>query len=124
MYVDSGTAGFETLAARPRAELLIVHGLAEYGDRYRDLSATLAARGISCFAYDQRGHGLRPGTRTHVERFDDFVADLTLVAAPLPRRPPALPPFVRPHRIASIVVLAAVPPPPPRSRPPTRPRPP
>ena len=78
MLVDSTTSGFESLAAQPRAALLIVHGLAEYAGRYRDLAATLASRGISCFAYDQRGHGARPGTRTHVDRFDDFVDDLNL----------------------------------------------
>ena len=52
------------------------------------LAATLADRGISCFAYDQRGHGSRPGKRTHVERFEDFVDDLNLAAESLRRRRP------------------------------------
>ena len=88
MLVDSIPSGFESLAAQPRASLLIVHGLAEYAGRYRHLAANLASRGISCFAYDQRGHGARPGTRTHVDRFDDFVDDLNLEAASLARRSP------------------------------------
>ena len=108
MRVESGTSGFQCLATRPRAELLIVHGLAEYADRYRELAGTLADRGISCFAYDQRGHGSRPGTRTHVERFDDFVDDLNLEAESLRRRSPGLPLFVWGHSMGSIVAIGAV----------------
>lgn len=108
MQIEPGSSGFECLAAHPRAALLIVHGLAEYAGRYRALGTQLAARGISCFAYDQRGHGVRPGIRTHVERFDDFVDDLNLEAASLQRRSPDLPLFVWGHSMGSIVVIAAV----------------
>lgn len=108
MLVESGTSGFECLATRPRAELLIVHGLAEYAERYRGIATTLAERGISCFAYDQRGHGSRPGTRTHVERFDDFVDDLNLAVESLRRRSAELPLFVWGHSMGSIVAIRAV----------------
>jgi alpha-beta hydrolase superfamily lysophospholipase len=108
MLVEPGTSGFECLAAQPRAALLIVHGLAEYAGRYRDLARTLADCGISTFAYDQRGHGARPGTRTHVDRFDDFVDDLNLEAASLVRRSPDLPLFVWGHSMGSIVAIGAV----------------
>ena len=67
------------------------------------LAATLADRGISCFAYDQRGHGSRPGERTHVERFEDFVDDLNLASESLRRQSPDLPLFVWGHSMGSIV---------------------
>ena len=105
---DISLAGFACVAQQPRAALLIVHGLAEYAARYHELAATLAGRGISCFAYDQRGHGARPGTRTHVERFDDFVDDLNLEAESLARRSPELPLFVWGHSMGSIVAIGAV----------------
>lgn len=108
MLVEPGHSGFESLATQPRAALLIVHGLAEYAGRYRELAATLAGRGISCFAYDQRGHGNRPGAPTHVERFDDFIDDLNLEAESLRRRSPDLPLFVWGHSMGSIVAIGAV----------------
>lgn len=108
MLVQSTDSGFECLASRPRAQLLIVHGLAEYAERYRALATVLAERGISCVAYDQRGHGARPGTRTHVERFDDFVDDLNLEAESLRRRSPELPLFVWGHSMGAIVAICAV----------------
>ena len=108
MLVDSTPSGFQSLAAHPRAALLIVHGLAEHAGRYRNLAATLATRGISTFAYDQRGHGARPGIRTHADRFDDFVDDLNLEAVSLARSSPELPLFVWGHSMGSIVAMSAV----------------
>src|SRR5262245_37981724 len=102
---DLSLGGFACVAPQPRAQLLIVHGLAEYAARYRGLADTLAGRGISCFGYDQRGHGARPGPRTHVDRFDDFIDDLNLEADSLTRRAPDLPLFVWGHSMGSIVAI-------------------
>lgn len=99
----------ETLAANPRAGVIIVHGLAEHAARYRDVAAFFAARGISCFVYDQRGHGPHPAVRTHVDRFDDFVADLRSVGDGVHERHPQLPLFVWGHSMGSVAatLLAA-----------------
>lgn len=105
--LDTQLPGFESPATTPKAALIIVHGLAEYAGRYRDLARTLADRGISCFAYDQRGHGDMPGTRTHVERFDDFVDDLSVIGRAVRQRSNA-PVFVWGHSMGSIVAIAAV----------------
>jgi acylglycerol lipase len=88
-----------------------VHGLAEYAGRYRDIAHAFAGRGISCFAYDQRGHGAQPGIRTHVDRFEDYVEDLRAVGRDLRVRYPELPLFVWGHSMGSVVatLLAATP---------------
>jgi len=50
-------------AARPRARVLLVHGLGEHSGRYAALAETLNARGISVRAFDHRGHGKSQGRR-------------------------------------------------------------
>jgi alpha-beta hydrolase superfamily lysophospholipase len=101
--------GFELVPADARAGLIIVHGIAEHGGRYRHVAAALAAARIASFVYDQRGHGFHPGTRTHVDDFEDFAHDLEVVAASVRGRFPALPLFVWGHSMGSVIVtLAAV----------------
>jgi acylglycerol lipase len=99
--------GFVSLASAPRALLVIVHGLAEYADRYRAIADEFAARGISTFVFDQRGHGEDPGPRAHVASFDDYVADLGEVIAAVRASHPGLPLFLWGHSMGSIVVTLA-----------------
>lgn len=108
LLLDTPLAGFESPASDPRAALIIVHGLAEYAGRYRELASALGGRGISCFVFDQRGHGAAAGERTHVDRFEHFVEDLRLAASSVRRRLPQLPLFVWGHSMGSIVAIAAV----------------
>lgn len=42
---------------QPRAAMLIVHGMAEYKERYEKTAEDLAGAGIACYCYDQLGHG-------------------------------------------------------------------
>ena len=101
--------GYETLPDGARAGLIIVHGIAEHGARYRHVAAALAAKNIASFVYDQRGHGEYPGPRTHVSDFAEFARDLSAIGASVQARFPALPMFVWGHSMGSVVVtLAAV----------------
>ncbi len=99
--------GFEVVPAAARAGLIIVHGIAEHGGRYRHVAAALAHDGIGSFVYDQRGHGLSPGTRAHVADFRAFAHDLQSVAAAIRTRYPGLPLFVWGHSMGSVVVILA-----------------
>jgi alpha-beta hydrolase superfamily lysophospholipase len=105
--LDTPLPGFGCIAPDSKAALLIVHGLAEYADRYREAADELSARGISSFAFDQRGHGKAPGVRTHVDRFDRFVDDLGIASRAVRERFPKLPLFIWGHSMGSIVVLAS-----------------
>ena len=49
---------------QPRLVLQISHGMTEYSGRYDTLAAALAEHGIACAAFDLRGHGRNPGSRT------------------------------------------------------------
>jgi alpha-beta hydrolase superfamily lysophospholipase len=101
--------GFEVVPPNLKAGLIIVHGIAEHADRYRHVAEALAAAGIACFVYDQRGHGKFPGTRTHVADFAEFANDLEWVGQSARKRFPSLPLFVWGHSMGSVVVtLAAI----------------
>jgi alpha-beta hydrolase superfamily lysophospholipase len=74
-------------ASRPRAGLLLVHGLQSHA-RWFEVSATaghLADAGISCLAYDRRGSGRSGGASGHADSVDDFESDLAAAATELRR---------------------------------------
>lgn len=64
------------LPERPKAAVVFVHGLGEHSAKYDYFGERAYERGITFFAYDQRGHGRSDGSRCHVDRFDDFIEDL------------------------------------------------
>jgi alpha-beta hydrolase superfamily lysophospholipase len=108
---DSGTY-FDIVPREPRAALVIVHGLAEHAERHRHCANALAGFGIASHVYDQRGHGRAPGERTHIDRFDDFVADLHAVLARVQAKYPSLPLFLWGHSMGALIAtLAAASPP-------------
>jgi alpha-beta hydrolase superfamily lysophospholipase len=101
--------GYEVVPNDAKVGLIIVHGIAEHGGRYRHVAEALASQGIACFVYDQRGHGEFPGTRAHVADFTEFAADLESVGRAARTKFPSLPLFVWGHSMGSVVVtLAAI----------------
>jgi alpha-beta hydrolase superfamily lysophospholipase len=107
--IRTARPGYEVVPDNASAGLVIVHGIAEHGGRYRHVADALAAQGIASFVYDQRGHGTSPGVRTHVADFSDFARDLQSVGEAVRARFPALPLFVWGHSMGSVVVtLAAI----------------
>ncbi|HEY0799734.1 MAG TPA: alpha/beta fold hydrolase, partial [Steroidobacteraceae bacterium] len=101
--------GYEIVPQAAKAGLIIVHGIAEHGGRYRHAAEALASTGIACFVYDQRGHGEYPGIRTHVANFSEFAGDLESIGQTVRKRFPELPLFVWGHSMGSVVVtLAAI----------------
>ena len=66
-------------ADRPRGTVLMLHGLGECTEKYRELIYYFLKDGLSVLIYDQRGHGrshrtVRAGL-VHVRRFSDYVRD-------------------------------------------------
>ena len=61
-----------------RGSFVIVHGLRDHGDRYRDLARELNRRGVAVYAMDLRGHGRSEGARASVDKLDRHVDDLAL----------------------------------------------
>ncbi len=61
---------------KPKAVLLIVHGLAEHSGRYANLVNCFLPKGYAIYGYDHRGHGKSEGLRCYTDRFSDYGDDL------------------------------------------------
>jgi alpha-beta hydrolase superfamily lysophospholipase len=64
---------------RPRAVVLIVHGLGEHAVRYAVLAEQLNGWGFHVRAFDQRGHGRSAGARGVLPHPDALLEDLAQV---------------------------------------------
>lgn len=71
----------------PRRTLLIVHGAGEHSLRYEHWARLVAQHHWRVISLDHRGYGLSGGLPGHVDRFDQYLADLDQVweALELPR---------------------------------------
>jgi alpha-beta hydrolase superfamily lysophospholipase len=90
----------------PGALLVISHGLAEHGGRYRELASELVSRGYAVYALDHRGHGRSGGPRANVERFSYLVTDLNTFIGRAQREHPDAPLFLLGHSMGGLVALA------------------
>lgn len=106
-FFDTPLIGIELAPPAPKACLVILHGLAEHCRRYEKAMGHLAASGIACFAYDQRGHGRSPGAPVDIERFSQFADDFAKVRAAVAAQNPRLPVFLWGHSLGSIVALCS-----------------
>ena len=61
---------------KPKAVLLILHGLAEHSGRYMNVVDYFVPRGYAAYGFDQRGHGRSEGRRGYVQKFSYYVDDL------------------------------------------------
>lgn len=62
-----------------KANIIIVHGLAEHLDRYDILTAYLNEKNFNVIRYDQRGHGRSGGGQTYYSNMYEIVEDLTAI---------------------------------------------
>jgi alpha-beta hydrolase superfamily lysophospholipase len=106
---DTGTdlRGYSCAPDAPVASVLVVHGYGEHAGRHAKTMARWAARGLACYAYDQRGHGNSPGKRGTFERFDDLVDDTLALRARVAAEQAGLPAFVFGMSMGGLVATRA-----------------
>jgi len=85
-----------------RAGLLVVHGFAEHGARYRHVVGALGPRGVAVMTFDLRGHGRSPGQRGFIARFEEYLEDLAGAREVALRRLPG-PVFLLGHSMGGLV---------------------
>ncbi len=94
--------------SRPKAVIVLVHGLADHSSRYANVVNYLVPRGYAIWTFDQRGHGKSPGVRCYVNRFTDLTDDLGSFVNLVADQNPASPLFVVGHSLGALESAAFV----------------
>ncbi|MCS6819821.1 MAG: alpha/beta hydrolase [Chitinophagales bacterium] len=82
----------------------IVHGFAEFSDRYEHVARFLGAHGYAVLTYDQLGHGKTEGRRGHVDAYDDLLDLVQHIVHEAQTRFPGIPVFLYGHSMGGNVV--------------------
>jgi acylglycerol lipase len=90
---------------KPKAVVVLVHGLGEHVGRYEHVGAALAGKGYALLGFDLRGHGKSGGPRGHAPSFESFMSDIDLMFAQASSRYPGTPQFIYGHSLGGILVL-------------------
>jgi alpha-beta hydrolase superfamily lysophospholipase len=90
-------------AAKPRAVVVICHGVKSHGGQYLWSGEQLSAAGHAVYALDMRGRGKSEGERFYVENVSDYVADVAAVVKLAKSRDPGVPVFLLGHSAGGVV---------------------
>ena len=96
---------------KPKAIVLLAHGMAEHSGRYARLGAALCAAGFGLYAHDQRGHGktAERGTLGHYADNDGWcavVSDVASLNQHIGQAQPGVPIFLLGHSMGSYIAQA------------------
>lgn len=98
---------FQTwLPAKPKATVVIAHGLGEHGGRYAHVAQVLVDAGCAVYAIDHRGHGKSDGSRAFVDKFANAVADMDHLIDLAKRARPTKPLFLLGHSMGGALSLS------------------
>jgi len=88
---------------RPRAAIVICHGVNSHGGQYLWPGAQFSAVGLAAYALDLRGRGKSQGARFYVDDVTQYVADVMAVIHLAKSRFPGLPVFLLGHSAGGVV---------------------
>ncbi|MCF7842981.1 MAG: lysophospholipase [Lentisphaeria bacterium] len=91
-------------AEKPRAVVILVHGIAEHSGRYAHVAEFLCEHRIAVETFDLRGHGQSEGERIYIDRFSQFLNDLEHFILEVRRRYPSGPLFLLGHSMGGAIV--------------------
>jgi alpha-beta hydrolase superfamily lysophospholipase len=92
----------------PKAIVGVLHGYADYGERYLDVMRAWADMGIGSVALDMRGHGHAEGARGYCDRFDEFLDDATELLRLTSDAAKGVPQFLFGHSFGGLVAASSV----------------
>lgn len=89
---------------RPKAGIILVHGLAEHSGRYSNLVNYMVAQNYAVYGLDHIGHGKSGGTRVYVRQFADYTDALGTYIDQVRTGQPEMPIFLYGHSIGALIV--------------------
>jgi acylglycerol lipase len=89
--------------AKPRAVLVICHGVNSHGGQYAWAAEQFVKNGLAVYALDLRGRGKSEGERFYVEDVKDYVNDVAGTVKIAKSRNPGLPVFLLGHSAGGVV---------------------
>ena len=89
--------------SKPRAMVVICHGVNSHGGQYIGVAEQFAASGHSAYALDLRGRGKSGGARFYVENITEYVSDVATTIKLAKSRDPGLPVFLLGHSAGGVV---------------------
>jgi alpha-beta hydrolase superfamily lysophospholipase len=89
--------------SKPRAVVVICHGVNSHSGQYRWAGEQLADSGLAVYALDLRGRGRSDGERFYVEDVADYVSDVAAAVRLAKSRHPGLAVFLLGHSAGGVV---------------------
>ncbi len=89
---------------RPRALVLLVHGLAEHGGRYGHVGQYLVDCGVGVCALDLPGHGQSYGSPGHIARFSHYLDAVAAIQSQVQSDHEGIPLAIMGHSMGGLVV--------------------
>ena len=90
-------------STKPRGLVVIVHGFNAHSGQYLGVAEQFVSKGLAVYALDQRGRGKSDGERFYVDKFADYVTDLTTFVKLAKGREPGLPVYLLGHSAGGVV---------------------
>ena len=95
--------------ASPKGVIVIIHGLAEHSERYRESAEFLSANDWAVYTGDLRAHGLSPNPpkagRVHVNRFEDYFRDVDALTGLAREKYGELPMYLLGHSMGGLIAI-------------------
>ncbi len=89
---------------KPRAVIVIVHGLCEHQGRYDYVTDQLVAAGYKVYRFDHRGHGRSEGERSYYDDYTQIVRDTDVFVDVAHAENPGLKVFLLGHSMGGYAV--------------------
>jgi alpha-beta hydrolase superfamily lysophospholipase len=88
----------------PQGVVAIIHGYGHHTACFEELAGHLCDEGFLVCGFDQRGHGLSPGKRGHIDSFATFVDDTDHFLSTVREDMPDLPLFLLGHSLGGLIL--------------------